>query len=142
MAVLLSQFLPCHLGSPVSLYITCCSGCTTRKPHMSKPAKPFLKRRSRSSSSSFDSSSLDHTVATSSGLIQQICLIMALLLPCMRCRLILVNGQVSLACTWHSTFKSCTHGACLVREMAGCEKTKQSHMLWVLKRTVSVRQLF
>ena len=74
MAVLLSQFLPCHLEPLVSLYITCCPGCTTRKLHMSKPAKPFLKRRSRSSSSSFASSSLDHTVATSSGLILHICL--------------------------------------------------------------------
>ena len=52
--------------------------------------------RSRSSSSSFASSSLDLTLATSSGLILQICLIMALSL---RCRLVLVSGQVSLACS-------------------------------------------
>ena len=54
-----------------------------------------LKMRSRSSSSSFASNSLDLTVATSSGLILQICMIMALSLPC---RFVLqVSGQVSLA---------------------------------------------
>ena len=53
-----------------------------------------LKMRSKSSSSSFASNSLDLTVATSSGLILQICLIMALSLCC---RFILVSGQVSLA---------------------------------------------
>ena len=57
----------------------------------------FLKMRSRSSSSSFASYSLDLTVATSSGLILQICLIMALSLRCKRCRFVLVSGQVSLA---------------------------------------------
>ena len=41
-----------------------------------------LKMRLRSSSSSFASRSLDLTVATSSGLILQICLIMALSLRC------------------------------------------------------------
>ena len=46
-----------------------------------------LKMRSRSSSSSFASNSLDLTLATSSGLILQICLIMALSL---RCRFVLV----------------------------------------------------
>ena len=51
-----------------------------------------LKMRSRSSS--FASSSLDLTMTTSSVLILQICLIMALSL---RCRFILVSGQVSLA---------------------------------------------
>ena len=56
-----------------------------------------LKMRSRSSSSSFASNSLDLTVATSSGLILQICLIMALSLRCKRCRFVLVSGQVSLA---------------------------------------------
>ena len=49
------------------------------------------------SSSSFASSALDLTLATSSGLILQICLIMALSLCCKRCRFILVSGQVSLA---------------------------------------------
>ena len=56
-----------------------------------------LKMRSRSSSWSFASSSLDLTLATSSGLILQICLIMALSLRCKRCRFVLVSGQVSLA---------------------------------------------
>ena len=83
-----------------------------------------LKMRSRSSSWSFASSSLDLTLATSSGLILQICLIMALSLRCKRCRFILVSGQVSLA--W-----SMEHGAPharavhmatgLVREVARCE---------------------
>ena len=53
-----------------------------------------LKMRSRSSSSSFASSWLELTMATSSGLMLQICLIMALSL---RCRLFLVSGQDSLA---------------------------------------------
>ena len=56
-----------------------------------------LKMRTRSSSSSFASYSLDLTVATSSGLILQICLIMALSLHCKHCRFFLVSGQVSLA---------------------------------------------
>ena len=56
-----------------------------------------LKMRSRSSSWSFASSSLDLTLATSSGLILQICLIMALSLRFKRCRFVLVSGQVSLA---------------------------------------------
>ena len=67
-----------------------------------------LKMRSRSSSSSFASNLLDLTLATSSGLILQICLIMALSLCCKRCRFLLVSGQVSLA--WSSARKSCTHG--------------------------------
>ena len=52
-----------------------------------------LKMRSRSSSCN----SLVLTVATSSGLILQICLIMALSLRCKRYRFVLVSGQVSLA---------------------------------------------
>ena len=67
-----------------------------------------LKMRLRSSSSSFASNLLDLTVATSSGLILQICLIMALSLCCKRCRFVLVSGQVSLA--WRSARKSCIHG--------------------------------
>ena len=55
-----------------------------------------MRLRSSSSSSSFASNSLDLTVATSSGLILQICLIMALSLPC-KPRFVLVSGQVSLA---------------------------------------------
>ena len=49
-----------------------------------------LKMSLRSSSSSFASISLDLTVATSSGLILQICLIMALSLRCKPCRFVLV----------------------------------------------------
>ena len=66
-----------------------------------------LEMRSRSSNSSFASNSLDFTVAKSSGLILQICLIMALSLHCKCCRLFLVSGQVSLA--WRSARKSCIH---------------------------------
>ena len=55
------------------------------------------KMRSRSSSSSFASNSLDLTVAISSGLILQFCLILAQSLRCKRCRFVLVSGQVSLA---------------------------------------------
>ena len=62
-----------------------------------------LKMRLRSSSSSFASNSLDLTVATSSGLILQMCLIMALSL---RCKFVLVSGQVSLA--WSMVL--CTQG--------------------------------
>ena len=81
----------------INLYITWGSDCTTRTLHMPKPAKHSLKMRTRSYSSSFASSSLDHTVATSSGLILQICQIMAQSLLCKHCRLFLVSGQVSLA---------------------------------------------
>ena len=63
-----------------------------------------LKMRSRSSSWSFASSSLDLTLATSSGLILQICLIMALSLRCKRCRFVLVSGQVSLA--WNMALRT------------------------------------
>ena len=67
------------------------STCTNQRSLLS------LKMRSRSSSSSFASNSLDLTVATASGLILQICLIMALSLHCKRYRFVLVSGQVSLA---------------------------------------------
>ena len=92
--------LVCHQ----SVYITCCSDCTTRTLHMPKPAKPSLFQKEVEVPAS---SSLDLTVATSSGLILQICLIMTLSMPCKCCRC-----QVSLAwsmalhrqelytCTW------------------------------------------
>ena len=101
--------LPPPPPSAINLYITLCPDCSTRTLHMPKPAKP-LKMRSRSSSSSFANSSLDLTVATSCGLILQICLIMTLSL---RCRFVLVNGQVSLA-WWRTARKSCIHvrGSC------------------------------
>ena len=69
-----------------------------------------LKMRSRSSSSSFASNLLHLTVATSSGLILQICLIMALSLRCKRCWFVLVSGQVSLALSMVLPRKSCIHG--------------------------------
>ena len=68
-----------------------CSTCPNQQSLLS------LKMRLRSSSSSFASNSLDLTVATSSGLMLQICLIKALSLRCKRSRFILVSGQVSLA---------------------------------------------
>ena len=68
-----------------------CSTCPNQRSLLS------LKMRSRSSSSSFASKSLDLTVATSSGLILQICLIMALSLRCQLCRFVLVSDQVLLA---------------------------------------------
>ena len=58
-----------------------CSSCPYQRSLLS------LKMRLRSSS--FASSGLDHTMATSSGLILQICLIMALSLCCKCCRFIL-----------------------------------------------------
>ena len=83
----------------INLYITCCSNCTTRTLHIPKPAKPSLslKMRSRSSSPGLASSPPDPTAATPSGLILQICLIMALSLCCKRCRFVLASGQASLA---------------------------------------------
>ena len=68
-----------------------CSTCPNQQSLLS------LKMRSRSSSSSFASNSFYLTVAMSSGLILQICLIMALSLRCKHCRFVLVSGQVSLA---------------------------------------------
>ena len=77
-----------------------------------------LKMRLRSSSSSFTSSSLDLTVATSSGLVLQILwLIMALSLRCKRCSFVLVSASVAKL-HWHgawcSASKSCIqgHGSC------------------------------
>ena len=81
-----------------------CSTCPNQRSLLS------LKMRSRSSSSSFASNSLDLTVATSSGLILQICLIMALSLGCKCCRFVLVSGQVHWHGAWCSARKSCTHG--------------------------------
>ena len=103
-AVPLCQLPPCALGPPcpplaVYLHIICCSDCTTWTRHMPKPAKPplSLKTRPKPSSWSLASSSPDPTLATSSGLILQIRLIMALPLRCKGCRFVLVSGQVSLA---------------------------------------------
>ena len=100
-AVILRQIFQCKLGPPcpppaINLFITCCSDCTSRRLHMPKAGKPslFLKMSLRSSNSSFVSISLDLTLATSSGLILHICLVMALSVPC---RFVLVSGQVSLA---------------------------------------------
>ena len=87
-AVVLRHYFPtpswASLARPapsINLYIKCCSGCTIRMLPMSKLAKPSLsekKNRLRSPSSSFARRSYEFTVATSSGLILQSCLIMAL----------------------------------------------------------------
>ena len=62
---------------------------------MPNPVKPSLSQNEVGVlSSSFASSSLDLKEATSSGLILQICLIIALSL---RCKFIFVSGQVSMA---------------------------------------------
>ena len=63
-----------------------------------------LKIMLMSSSTSFASSSLDLTVATSSRLILQICQIMAQSMRSKRCRFVLVSGQVSLA--WIMEFRT------------------------------------
>ena len=54
-AVFLHQFLPSQLRPPwplpaINLHITCCSDCTTRTLHMSKPGKPSLSLKTSSSS--------------------------------------------------------------------------------------------
>ena len=87
-----------------------------------QPSLLSLKMRSRSSSSSFAINSLDLAVATSSGLILQICLIMALSFRCKRCRFVLVSGKFPWHGAWRSVRKSCIHGhMSLVREVVGCE---------------------
>ena len=102
-AVSLRQFLPCKLGPPcpppaINLYITCCSDCTTRTLHMPKPAKPTLSHNEvEVLKLKLCQKLLGLTMATSSSLILQICLIMALSLHCKRCRFVLGSGQVSLA---------------------------------------------
>ena len=69
----------------------------------------LISLKTRLRSSSFASKSLDLTVATSSGLILQICLIMALSLRCKCCRFVLV--QVSLALSMAlRTQELCIHG--------------------------------
>ena len=127
--VFLSQFLPCYIGPPPppppppripSICISHavltapleCFTCPNQRSLLS------LKMRLRSSSSSFASSLLDQTVTTSSGLILQICLIIAL--QALQVRL----GQ------WQS-FTGMEHGATraravymamgLVREMVGSD---------------------
>ena len=100
-AVVFGQFLPCQLGplAPSCLQGSTCISLTAPLERSTCPNQRSLlslKMRSRSSSSTFTSSSIDLTVATSSDLLLQICLIMALSFRCKRCRLVLVNGQVSL----------------------------------------------
>ena len=95
----LRQFLICHLGPPwptpsIMLYITCCSDCITRMLHLSKPVKHSL---CPNKVEVLKLMLLDIIVATSSGLILQICLIMA---PSLHCKLLsfgFVKGQFSLA---------------------------------------------
>ena len=90
------SFFHVSLGLP-----TCMSHAVLTAPLecLTSPNQQSLLSQMRSRPSSFDSSLLDSTVATSSGLIRQICLIMALSL---HCRFILVNAQVSLARIMHT----------------------------------------
>ena len=67
------SFFHVSLGLPaINMYITCCSDCTTRTLDMPKSVKPSLSLKMRLRSSSFASSLLDLTAATSSSLILQI----------------------------------------------------------------------
>ena len=79
----------------INLYITCCSDCTTRMLHMPKPVKPSLSQNGVKVLKLKLCQLLTWPYSgriASSGLILQICLIMALSLSC------------SSAC------KSCIHG--------------------------------
>ena len=101
-AIPLCQLLPCHLWPPsprlsLNLYMKDCLDCTTGAFHMSIPAEPLLRMRSRSSMPSCPSSSLDLVVTVSCGLTLQIYLIIALSFRCRCWRFGFVNGQVSLA---------------------------------------------
>ena len=73
-----------------------CSTCPNQQSLLS------LKIRSRSLRSSFASSSLDLAVATSSGLILQNCLIMALSFHC--------KHKFPWHGAWRCTHKGCSHG--------------------------------
>ena len=70
----------------------------------------YLKMRSRSSSSSFASNSLDLNVATSSGLILQICLIMAQPTAASAAGWFWSVAKFHWHGAWRSARKSCTHG--------------------------------
>ena len=95
-----NSFFHVSLGLPVPCLPSICishavlTAPLERSTCLNQRSLLSLKMRLRSSRSSFASKSLDLTVATSSGLMLQICLIMALSL---RCRFVLVSGQVSLA---------------------------------------------
>ena len=102
-------FLPNPPSPAINLYITCCSDYTTTLERSTCPNQLSLlslKMRSRSSSSRFASSSLYLTVAISSGLMLQICLIMGL---SMRCRFVLV-AKFHWHGAWRPKGKSCIHG--------------------------------
>ena len=73
----------------------------------------------RSESSSFASNLLYLTVATSSGLILQICLIMALSLPCKHCRSSWSAAKFHWHGAWPSAPRAVYMATCLVREVAG-----------------------
>ena len=99
MSVVLCQFLICHLGPPspapsIMLYIACCSDCATRMLHLSKPVRHSL---CPNKVKVLKLTLLNIIVATSSGLILQICQSMAPSLHCKLLRFGLVKGQVSQA---------------------------------------------
>ena len=95
------QSLSVSLGLPAPCLPSICISHTVLIAPLERSKCPnqqsFLSLKMRLRSSSFANNSLDLTVATSSGLILQICLIIALSLRCKRCRFVLVCGQVSLA---------------------------------------------
>ena len=119
-AVVLHEFLPCHLGPLwpppfINLCITCSSDCTTRTLHTSKWVKPSLSKNEVNvlKLKFFKYLAWSYTVvATNSGLIMQICLIMALSL---RCRFILVNDNVWVGMVLHA------RAVHLVKGGWGCE---------------------
>ena len=94
MEVVLQHFILCQLWPPWPCLPSSHAVLTAPLECSSYPDQRrflFLKMRSRSSSSSFASRWLDCTVAKSSGLILQICLIMALSL---HCRSVWINGHI------------------------------------------------
>ena len=93
--------------------------CTTRKLHVQTSKAFALKMRSRSSSSNFASSSLDLTLAMSSGLILQICLIMALSLSCKGWSYTWSTAKFHWYGTWRSAGKRCPHGQGSLRQVVG-----------------------
>ena len=102
---------------------TCCSDWQLERSTCPKQRSfHSLKMRSRVSSTSFTSSSLDLTGTTSSGLILQICLIMSISLRCKRCKFVLVSGQDETGMEHSALHTSAVYMATsLVREVVGCE---------------------
>ena len=104
--------------------ITWGSDCTTKSaPH---EASSLLKWGSY-----FNSSSLDHTMATSSGLILQICLIMVLLCAASTVGSARSTAKFHLHGALHSAHKSCTHMT------AGCNCKRSGEMQQIAPWTSS-----